>query len=125
MRLKTVGLSVTVAALPCLCLLASAQNKPSSQPSAKIIEMRRQTDAYGRAFAVAVQARAIKNRKYDNSNMGSYAEDLGGKIPLNPCTGTRTGYTMTVSPDGKSAGVAASAGTNCGNWTPKVYRLKL
>jgi|GEM_PF-2360409 len=105
--------------------LAYAGQGKIPKVSERVLKMRVETDALGKKFADAVMARALKTGSFDNSNMGSYAKELGGAIPVNPCTGTMTGYTMTVSKDKKSASVAASKGLNCGVWTPKVYTLKL
>ena len=114
------GTMLTVAS--CLCLVALGQNPV--KVSAKILAMRKQADKNARALATVVQGRGVATGSYDN-NMGLYAKDLGGKYPINPCTGTPTGYTMTVGDHGKSSAVAAMAGKNCGGWTPKVYRLSL
>jgi len=73
-----------------------------------------------RALATSVQAKAIVAGTYDTT-LADYATDMGGAIPLNPCTGTNTGYTITFS--GTQATVTAQAGTNCGTWTPIVYTL--
>jgi hypothetical protein len=75
-----------------------------------------------RALATAVQGKAITDGKYD-SNLADYAKDLGGSIPTNPCTGTDTGYTITVTVT--TARVAAVAGSNCGSWTPMEFSLTL
>ena len=76
-----------------------------------------------RALSSAVQSHAIQNNVYD-ATLADYATDLGGTIPLNPCTGTTTGYTVTVV-TATTATVAATAGTNCGTWTPMVFSLTL
>ena len=76
-----------------------------------------------RALASAIQAKAITSGTYD-ANLSDYATDMGGVIPLNPCTGTTTGYTITT-PTSTTATVAAMAGTNCGTWTPMTFNLTL
>ena len=76
-----------------------------------------------RALATAVQSHAITNNAYDTT-LTDYATDLGGAIPLNPCTGTTTGYTIT-SPTATTATVTAAVGTNCGTWTPSTFSLTL
>ena len=76
-----------------------------------------------RALASSVQAHAIANNAYDTT-LTDYATDMGGSIPLNPCTGTTTGYTIT-SATATTATVAATAGTNCGTWTPASFSLTL
>jgi len=73
-----------------------------------------------RALATAVQSKAIVSGTYDTT-LADYATDMGGAIPINPCTGTTTGYTITFS--GTTATVAAQVGTACGTWTPAVYTL--
>jgi prepilin-type N-terminal cleavage/methylation domain-containing protein len=73
-----------------------------------------------RALATAVQGKAITLGSYDTT-LADYATDMGGAIPLNPCTGTTTGYTITDT--GTSCTVTASVGTNCGTWVPIVYTL--
>ena len=75
-----------------------------------------------RALASAVQSHAITANSYD-STLTDFATDMGGTIPLNPCTGTTTGYAITVS--GTTATVAATAGLVCGTWTPATYSLTL
>jgi len=75
-----------------------------------------------RALASAVQSQAIQNGSY-NTTLANYATDLGGTVPLNPCTGTNTGYTITST--ATTATVAATVGTNCGTWTPMSFSLTL
>jgi prepilin-type N-terminal cleavage/methylation domain-containing protein len=77
-------------------------------------------NANARALATAAQGKAILAGAYDTT-LTDYATDMGGTIPLNPCTGTTTGYTITDS--GTQCLVVASVGTNCGTWTPTTYRL--
>lgn len=77
-------------------------------------------NANARAIATAVQGKAITLGTYDTT-LTDYSIDLGGRIPLNPCTGTTTGYAITTT--GTQAKVAASAGTNCGTWTPTTFTL--
>ena len=76
-----------------------------------------------RALATAVQGKAVTNNVYDTT-LADYSTDLGGTIPLNPCTGTTTGYTITA-PTSTTATVTATVGTNCGTWTPTVFSLTL
>lgn len=75
-----------------------------------------------RALATAVQSHALSNQAYDTT-LTDYATDMGGAIPLNPCTGTTSGYTITST--ATTATVAATAGTNCGTWTPSTFSLTL
>ena len=126
MRITFVGFGAMLTILPCFCFLAAAQDKgaAASKSPISVKDMRRLADKNARSLATVVQGRAVATGAYDN-NMGLYAKDLGGKYPVNPCTGTSTGYTMTVSEDKRSSTVSASVGINCGKWTPKVYRLKL
>jgi prepilin-type N-terminal cleavage/methylation domain-containing protein len=77
-------------------------------------------NANARALATAVQGKAISAGAYDTT-LSDYATDMGGSIPVNPCTGTTTGYTITDS--GTQCIVVASVGTNCGTWTPTSYTL--
>ena len=76
-----------------------------------------------RALATAVQGKAITSNSYDTT-LADYAVDMGGTIPLNPCTGTTTGYTITAMTT-TTAKVVAQAGTNCGTWTPTAINLTL
>ena len=78
-------------------------------------------NANGLAVAKAVQARSIQLGTYDTT-LADYTHDLGGTLPLNPCTGTSTGYSITSSA-ANVAVVSASAGTNCGSWSPTVFNL--
>jgi len=73
-----------------------------------------------RALATAAQAKAIQNGSYDTT-LTDYATDMGGAIPLNPCTGSTTGYTITDT--GTQCLVTASQGTACGTWTPMTFTL--
>jgi len=75
-----------------------------------------------RALATAVQASGINNGTYDTT-LTDFATDMGGTIPLNPCTGTTTGYTITATTT--TAAVSANAGSNCGTWTPLTFNLSL
>ncbi len=114
--------------LSCLSLLGMAQVKgiqPTGKKTADKFEALRKTaNTNARALATCVQGRAISTNKYDNV-LSDYATDLGGSIPINPCTGTRTGYTMVVFDHGQQAKVAATAGNRCGKWVPQVFRLTL
>ncbi len=75
-----------------------------------------------RALASSVQAHAITNGSYDTT-LTDYSTDMGGTIPLNPCTGTTTGYSIAAT--STTATVAATVGTNCGSWTPMSFSLTL
>ena len=75
-----------------------------------------------RALATAVQGKAVSSGAYDTT-LADYATDMGGAIPLNPCTGTTTGYTITATTT--TASVVAVVGTNCGTWTPMSFSLTL
>lgn len=75
-----------------------------------------------RALASAVQSNAVTNGAYDTT-LADFSTDMGGSIPLNPCTGTTTGYTITAT--ATTATVTAQAGTNCGTWTPMTFSLAL
>jgi prepilin-type N-terminal cleavage/methylation domain-containing protein len=75
-----------------------------------------------RALATAVQGKAVTANSYDTT-LADYATDMGGAIPLNPCTGTTTGYTITAT--ATTATVAAGVGTSCGTWTPMTFSLTL
>jgi len=77
-------------------------------------------NANAKALATAAQGRAITAGFYDTT-LTDYAADMGGTIPLNPCTGTTTGYTIVDT--GTTCTVTATAGTNCGTWTPTAYVL--
>lgn len=79
-------------------------------------------NANARAISVSVQAHAVMVGSYDTT-LSDFATDLGGTLPLNPCTGTTSGYTITGS--GTSATVMASAGSNCGTWTPQPFTVSL
>jgi len=75
-----------------------------------------------RALASAVQGKAVSAGAYDTT-LADYSTDLGGSVPLNPCTGTTTGYTITAT--ATTASVVATVGTNCGTWTPTTFSLTL
>jgi len=78
-------------------------------------------NANARAIATAAQGKAITIGSYDTT-LTDYSTDLGGAIPLNPCSGTTsTGYTITTT--GSQAKVSAVSGTNCGTWTPMTFTL--
>jgi type IV pilus assembly protein PilA len=77
-------------------------------------------NANARALATAIQGKAISSGTYDTT-LGDYATDMGGVIPVNPCTGTSTGYSITFS--GTQCTVVAGVGSNCGTWSPTTYTL--
>ena len=79
-------------------------------------------NANARAIATATQAKAIIANSYDTT-LSDYAIDMGGTLPLNPCSGTTSGY--TISATSTTARVTASTGTNCGTWTPTTFALTL
>ena len=79
-------------------------------------------NANAKSLSTAVQTFAISSGVYDTT-LTDYSSDMGGAIPINPCTGTTTGYTITAS--GPTATVAANAGTLCGTWTPTVFSIWL
>jgi len=75
-----------------------------------------------RALSTAVQGKAITAGSYDTT-LADYATDMGGTLPLNPCTNSTTGYTITAT--ATTATVAAQVGTACGTWTPMTFSLTL
>ena len=75
-----------------------------------------------RALAEAVQAKAVITGSYDTT-VSDFALDMGGVIPVNPCTGTNTGYTITAT--STTATVSSLAGVNCGSWTPMSFSVSL
>jgi len=79
-------------------------------------------NANARALATDVQGKAIAAGSYDTT-LNDYATDMGGALPLNPCTATTTGYTITST--ATTARISAQAGSNCGTWTPTTYTLTL
>jgi len=87
-----------------------------------VVAMRQTANTNARALATAVQGNAISANKYD-AKLGDYAIDMGGSIPVNPCTGTLSGYTI-IARD-LTAIVTAKPGTHCGKWTPQVFSLTL
>ena len=88
-----------------------------------VYQARQETaNSNSKSLAIAVQSHAITASSYDTVVL-DYATDLGGSVPLNPCTATTTGYTITAT--ATTATVTAGAGTNCGTWTPVTYSLTL
>jgi len=79
-------------------------------------------NANARAIATAVQSRAITKSAYDTT-LSDYATDLGGAIPMNPCTGTTSGYTIAAT--ATTATITPQAGTGCGTWVPTTYAVTL
>jgi len=79
-------------------------------------------NANARAIATAMQGKAITANAYDTT-LSDYAIDMGGSLPLNPCSGTNTGYTITAT--ATTARISATMGTNCGTWSPTIYALTL
>ena len=77
-------------------------------------------NANARALATAAQGKAILAGSYDTV-LSDYSVDMGGSMPVNPCTGNNTGYTITDT--GTRCLIVASVGTNCGTWTPTTYTL--
>ena len=75
-----------------------------------------------RILATNVQARGVSLNSY-NTSVAYYATDMGGNIPMNPCTGNSTGYTIAAT--SVSATVVATTGTNCGTWIPITFTLTL
>jgi hypothetical protein len=95
---------------------------PAMSEETKFSALRGAANTNARALATAVQGKAISMGKYD-SVLQDYATDLGGAIPVNPCTGTTAGYSITAT--ATTATVMAMAGSNCGSWTPMVFTLTL
>ena len=79
-------------------------------------------NANARALATAVQGKAVLTGSYDTT-LTDYTGDLGGTIPLNPCSATLPGYTITAT--ATTATVAAAVGTTCGSWSPQTFTLAL
>jgi prepilin-type N-terminal cleavage/methylation domain-containing protein len=79
-------------------------------------------NANARAIATAMQSKALFSNAYDTT-LADYATDMGGALPLNPCSGTTTGYTITAT--ATTARIVATTGTNCGAWTPITFSLTL
>jgi len=74
-----------------------------------------------RILAEAIQHKALLTGSYD-STLADYVTDMGGRLPMNPCTATTTGYTITVT-SSITATVVASSGTNCGSWIPTSFNM--
>jgi len=108
--------------------LARASTPRTHRPQPAILvdhsfdKLRSLANGNARALAVVVQAKGVTDGKYD-VKLEDYAFELGGSIPVNPCTGTESGYTITATT--ATATVAASSGTKCGTWMPQVYSLTL
>jgi len=81
-----------------------------------------QANANARLLAAAVQVRGIRTGAYD-SVLTDYTADIAGSLPMNPCTGTTTGFTITVN--NRSATITASAGSQCGTWTPSTFAISM
>jgi len=80
-------------------------------------------NANARALEVAVLQNAVDTGTFDTS-VGDYAIELGGAIPVNPCSGTSTtGYTITAT--ASTATISPVMGTMCGTWTPQQSTLEL
>ncbi len=79
-------------------------------------------NANAKSLAIAMQSHAVTSQVYDTT-LNDYAADLGGTLPLNPCTATTTGYTITST--STTATITANAGTACGTWSPITYSLTL
>ena len=77
-------------------------------------------NANARALATAVQSKSLTLGSYDTV-LGDYTVDMGGSLPVNPCTGSTSGY--TIVDNGTSCQVTATAGSNCGSWTPTIFTL--
>jgi hypothetical protein len=121
-RLKemTQWLTVDPQSLSWLDAMPDENTRVSGDPN--LDEMQRKANINARALATCVQGNAISNNKYD-TKLADYAADLGGSIPINPCTGTSTGY-MIIARD-TTATVCAKPGTHCGKWMPLVFSLTL
>ncbi len=78
-------------------------------------------NANARALAAAVRSKAISSGTFD-TRVADYAADMGGSLPVNPCTNSTSGYTITTNSN--SATVTAVAGTDCGPWTPTSFTVK-
>jgi type II secretory pathway pseudopilin PulG len=80
-------------------------------------------NANARELELAVLSKAVNTGSFDTS-VADYALELGGSIPVNPCSGTTTtGY--VISADSSTATVSAAVGTLCGDWTPQQSLLEL
>jgi len=79
-------------------------------------------NANARTISQAVQTHGVTTGSYDTT-LTDYAADLGGSIPVNPCTGTTSGYSIAITSTG--ATIAASAGAACGVWIPTAYSVSL
>ena len=73
-----------------------------------------------KALASAVEKRFANTHHYDTTPT-DYAYEMGGTVPVNPCTGTKDGYKIMVT--GTSCSVMAVGGSNCGVWTPSIYNV--
>ena len=80
-------------------------------------------NANARELELAVLSKAVNTGSFDTS-VSDYALELGGSIPVNPCSGTTTtGYVISASSN--TATVSAAEGTLCGDWTPQQSLLEL
>lgn len=112
-----VELLVVLVILSCLTTVALPSYLSSVNSSKQGV-----ANANARALASAVQGRALNANSYDTT-LTDYATDMGGTLPLNPCTSTTTGYTITST--ATTARITAQVGTNCGTWTAITYSLTL
>jgi len=103
-------------------LKAEVKELKAEKEKAQMVLNQGAANTNARALATAVQAKAISAGKYDDK-LSDYVYDMGGTIPINPCTGTATGYKLSKS--ATTAEVSAEAGTLCGTWTPMTFSLTL
>lgn len=73
-----------------------------------------------KALADAIQRRVGNTHNYDTTP-SDYAFQMGGSMPVNPCTGGKDDYKIMVT--GNSCSVMAVGGSNCGVWTPTIYNV--
>ena len=73
-----------------------------------------------KALAAAVQKRSSNTHRFDTTP-SDYAYEMGGTVPVNPCTGSKDGYKIMVT--STSCSVMAVGGSNCGVWTPAIYSV--
>ena len=79
-------------------------------------------NANARALAAVVRLKASHIGTFD-TRLADYTSDMGGSLPVNPCSGTNSGYTITTN--STSATITAITGTNCGPWTPASFTVRL
>jgi len=75
-----------------------------------------------RTLSASIEAKVASGQFFESSAT-NYARELGGVLPKNPCAPDALGYDVKATSE--AVVVTAQQGTDCGTWSPDVFRIAI